>query len=73
MAAAAARLHEVERARLVGRHDLAVGADTLLAVLDDIGRCVAMTPARELVFFNGHGGNSRCWAWPTASSACATG
>ena len=28
------------------------------AVLDDIGRCVAMTPARRLVFFNGHGGNS---------------
>ena len=31
---------------------------TLLAVLDDIGRCVAITPARKLVFFNGHGGNS---------------
>jgi creatinine amidohydrolase len=30
----------------------------LLAVLDDIGRCVAMTPARKLVFMNGHGGNS---------------
>src|SRR5690606_4542423 len=27
-------------------------------VLDDIGRCVATTPARKLVFFNGHGGNS---------------
>ncbi len=35
-----------------------LSADTLLRVLDDIGRCVAMTPARKLVFFNGHGGNS---------------
>jgi len=35
-----------------------LSASTLLAVLDDIGRCVAMTPARRLVFFNGHGGNS---------------
>jgi creatinine amidohydrolase len=32
--------------------------DTLMKVLDDIGRCVATTPARKLVFFNGHGGNS---------------
>jgi creatinine amidohydrolase len=31
---------------------------TLLAVLDDLGRCVAATPARRLVFLNGHGGNS---------------
>jgi creatinine amidohydrolase len=31
---------------------------TLLAVLDDIGRSVALTPARKLVFLNGHGGNS---------------
>lgn len=31
---------------------------TMLAVLDDLGRCVAMTPARRLVFLNGHGGNS---------------
>ena len=31
---------------------------TLLAVLDDLGRCIAMTPARRLVFLNGHGGNS---------------
>ncbi len=30
----------------------------MLAVLDDIGRCVSMTPARRLVSFNGHGGNS---------------
>ena len=29
-----------------------------MAVLDDIGRCVATTAARKLVFFNGHGGNS---------------
>jgi len=35
-----------------------LSANTLLAVLDDIGRCAAMTPARRLVFFNGHGGNS---------------
>jgi creatinine amidohydrolase len=35
-----------------------LSANTLLAVLDDIGRCVAATPARKLVFFNGHGGNS---------------
>jgi creatinine amidohydrolase len=32
--------------------------DTLMKVLDDIGRCIATTPARKLVFFNGHGGNS---------------
>lgn len=31
---------------------------TMLAVLDDLGRCVAMTPAKRLVFLNGHGGNS---------------
>ncbi len=35
-----------------------LSATTLLSVLDDIGRCVAATPARKLVFFNGHGGNS---------------
>ncbi len=35
-----------------------LSADTLLRVLDDIGRCVAITPARKLVFMNGHGGNS---------------
>lgn len=35
-----------------------LSADTLLRVLDDIGRCVAMTSARRLVFMNGHGGNS---------------
>jgi creatinine amidohydrolase len=35
-----------------------LSADTLMRVLDDIGRGVAMTPARRLVFMNGHGGNS---------------
>ena len=35
-----------------------LSATTMLAVLDDIGRCVAMTPAHRLVFMNGHGGNS---------------
>ena len=35
-----------------------LSATTLLAVLDDLGRCVAATPARTLVFMNGHGGNS---------------
>ncbi len=35
-----------------------LSAATMLAVLDDIGRCVAMTPAERLVFLNGHGGNS---------------
>ena len=35
-----------------------LSATTLLAVLDDIGRCIAMTPAKRLVFLNGHGGNS---------------
>lgn len=35
-----------------------LSATTLLAVLDDLGRCVATTPAKRLVFLNGHGGNS---------------
>lgn len=35
-----------------------LSATTLLAVVDDIARCIAATPARRLVFFNGHGGNS---------------
>lgn len=35
-----------------------LSATTLLAVLDDIARCVAATGARKLVFMNGHGGNS---------------
>lgn len=35
-----------------------LSATTMLAVLDDLGRCVALTPAQRLVFLNGHGGNS---------------
>jgi creatinine amidohydrolase len=35
-----------------------LSATTLLAVLDDIGRCVAQMGATKLVFLNGHGGNS---------------
>ena len=35
-----------------------LSAATLTAVLFDIARCVAMTPARRLAFLNGHGGNS---------------
>ncbi len=33
-------------------------AETMLAVLNDIGRSIAATKARKLVFLNGHGGNS---------------
>ena len=35
-----------------------LSAQTMLAVLDDLGRSAAMTPARTLVFVNAHGGNS---------------
>jgi len=35
-----------------------LSAATMLAVLDDIARCLATTPVRKLVFLNGHGGNS---------------
>ena len=35
-----------------------MSARTMLSVLEDIGRCVAATRARKLVFLNGHGGNS---------------
>jgi creatinine amidohydrolase len=35
-----------------------LSARTLLSVLEDLGRCVAATPARQLVFLNGHGGNT---------------
>jgi creatinine amidohydrolase len=35
-----------------------LSAATMLAVLDDVGRCLATTPVRKLVFLNGHGGNS---------------
>lgn len=35
-----------------------MSARTMLSVLEDLGRCVAETPVRKLVFLNGHGGNS---------------
>jgi creatinine amidohydrolase len=35
-----------------------LGPATLLAVLDDVGRSVAMLPTKKLAFVNGHGGNS---------------
>lgn len=35
-----------------------MSARTMLSVIEDIGRCVATTPAKKLVFMNGHGGNS---------------
>ena len=35
-----------------------LGPTTLLAVLDDLGRALATTGARKLLFLNGHGGNS---------------
>lgn len=35
-----------------------LGPETLLAVLDDLGRSIAKLPTRRLVFLNGHGGNS---------------
>ena len=35
-----------------------LSARTMLSVLEDIGRCVAATGARKLVFLNGHGGTS---------------
>src|SRR5687768_11651305 len=31
-----------------------LSAQTMLAVLDDIGRSIATTPAKRLVFLNGH-------------------
>ena len=37
---------------------LSLKAMTMLAVLDDIAAGIAATPARKLVFLNGHGGNS---------------
>ncbi|BDZ45670.1 creatininase family protein [Naasia aerilata] len=33
-------------------------ASTLLSVLTDLGRSIATTPARKVVFLNGHGGNA---------------
>jgi creatinine amidohydrolase len=35
-----------------------LSADTLLAVLRDLGRSIASTSAKKVVFLNGHGGNS---------------
>lgn len=35
-----------------------LSATTMMAVLDDIGRSVAATKARKILFINGHGGNS---------------
>lgn len=35
-----------------------LSAATLTGVLDDLGRSLAATPLRRLVFLNGHGGNS---------------
>jgi creatinine amidohydrolase len=35
-----------------------LSAQTLLAVLDDLARSIMTTPARRLVFVNGHGGNT---------------
>jgi creatinine amidohydrolase len=35
-----------------------LSAATMLAVLDELGKCLATTPVRKLVFLNGHGGNS---------------
>jgi creatinine amidohydrolase len=35
-----------------------LGPQTMLAMLDDIGRSLGATPARKLALLNGHGGNS---------------
>lgn len=35
-----------------------VSATTMLAMLDDIGRCAAQTGAKRLALLNGHGGNT---------------
>lgn len=35
-----------------------LGPETLLSVLDDLGRSLSTLPSRKLVFLNGHGGNS---------------
>jgi creatinine amidohydrolase len=39
-----------------------LSATTMIAVIDDIGRCVASTPAKKIMFINGHGGNSALMA-----------
>ena len=35
-----------------------IGPQTMLALLDDIGRSIAKTQGRKIVFVNGHGGNT---------------
>ncbi|HIL89574.1 MAG: creatininase family protein [bacterium] len=35
-----------------------LGPQTMLALLDDIGRSIAQTRGRKIVFINGHGGNT---------------
>ncbi|MFI7589634.1 creatininase family protein [Spongisporangium articulatum] len=45
-----------EHARFAGT--MWVSAETLWSTLVDLGRAVAATPARRLVFLNGHGGNT---------------
>ncbi len=35
-----------------------LGPETMMRIMDDIGRSVAATPARKLALLNGHGGNS---------------
>ncbi|TQK17643.1 creatinine amidohydrolase [Microbacterium sp. SLBN-154] len=37
---------------------MTLSTEALLATLTDLGRSVAATPARKLVFLNGHGGNA---------------
>jgi creatinine amidohydrolase len=37
---------------------ISLGARTLLAVLDDLGRSLARLPAKRVAFLNGHGGNT---------------
>ena len=39
-----------------------LSATTMMSVIDDIGRCVATTPAKKIMFINGHGGNSALMA-----------
>jgi len=39
-----------------------LSATTMMAVIDDIGRCVASTSAKKILFINGHGGNSALMA-----------
>jgi creatinine amidohydrolase len=50
-----------------------LSAATMLAVLDEIARCVATTPARKLVFLNGHGGNSALLQVASRDVRLATG